>query len=118
MKLTLIVFKDQSDIYLSSIHKDVEKDFAVAFANGYDEECSEMPLFHVKWFYKKSVAWFEYKGDYYVFIAAQMTQAELGRIEHCIYTLTGRRGTGNHIDKLEFIGRPNTPMKKFIMKRV
>lgn len=118
MKLTLVLFKDQSDVYLSTIHKDVVSDFDIAYRDGYDEDCKELPSFTVTWFYRKSVGWFEYKGDYYVFVSCQLNQQELGRIEHCIYTLTGLRGTGNHIDKLEFLASPNVPMKKFLMKRV
>lgn len=116
-KLHVVVFKDHLDLYSSTICQRTVRDFDSIYGNGYDESCQELPLFSPKPFYKKLIWWFEYRGDYHVFISSQLTQQELGRVEHCIYTLTGLRGVGNHIDSLEFIGRPNTPMKKFLMKR-
>lgn len=118
MKLSVIVFSDEKQIYQSTVHKEVNGDFAATFLDGYDESCGNIPLFEVKWFFKRLVGYFEYKGDFYIFISSRLTQQELGRVEHCIYTLTKLRGQGNHIDKLEFIASPNTPMKKFLMKRV
>lgn len=118
MKLTVIVYDEQSDLYRSSIHNTILRDFHMLCQDEYDESCQNLPVFDYKWFYKKLVAWLEYKGDYYVFISRQMTQQELGRVEHCIFTLTGLRGIGNHINNLEFLAPPNTPMKKFLLKRV
>ena len=118
MKLTVIVFDQHSDIYMSSIHNTILRDFDTACFDDFDENLDQLPVFNYKWFYKKLIAWFEYKGHYYVFISRQMTQQDLGRVEHCIYTLTGLRGTGNHINNLEFLATPNTPMKKFLLKRV
>ncbi|QFP93897.1 hypothetical protein [Pectobacterium phage Wc4-1] len=117
MKLTMVLINEPSDIFLSKIHREVVRDFENIFSDDFEEGCKEIPRFSVTWFYKKLVGWFEYHGDYYVFISCTLQQQELGRIEHCIYSLTGRRGVGNHIDQLEFIGRPNVPMKKFLNKR-
>ena len=118
MKLTLTVFNEPSDVYASQVNKEVHRDFAEAFNNDHDETCADLPTFSPKWFHKKVISWFEYKGDYYVFVSRQIVQKDIGHLEHCIYTLTGRRGVGNHIDRLEFIATPNVPIKKFIMKRV
>lgn len=118
MKLTLTIFDDYSDIFLSQINSRVVRDFDIAFNNGYDESCADLPVFCPVAFYKKLILWFEYKGDYFVFVSRQLLQKDIGHVEHCIYTLTGRRGTGKHIDYLEFIGSPNVPLKKFLMKRV
>lgn len=117
MKLSLVVFSEPTDIFSASIVAEVYKDFDIAFRNDYDEKTDSLPRFTIKWFYQKKVGWFEYKGDYFVFCSSRLTQQELGRVEHCIYSLTGRRGVGNHIDKLEFLGSPNVPMKKFLLKR-
>lgn len=118
MKLNVIVFTEHCDLYSSEIYKKVLSDFARAFKDGYDESCTELPSFKPVPFYKKLIYWFEYQGTYHVFISSRLQQQELGRVEHCIYTLTGLRGVGNHINSLELLGSPNTPMKKFLLKRL
>lgn len=116
-KLCVVVFNEFTDIFGSNVNREVHRDFAEIFGNDHDEDCRDLPRFTPKAFYKKLIWWFEYKGCYYVFASSRLAQHELGRIEHCIYTLTGLRGVGNHIDVLEFLGSPNAPMKKFLMKR-
>lgn len=116
-KLCVVVFNDTTDIFASSVNMEVHRDFAEAFRDDHDEDCPEIPAFTPKPFYKKLIWWFTYKGWIYVFVSARLTQHELGRIEHCIFTLSGLRGVGNHINKLEFLATPNAPMKKFLMKR-
>ncbi len=116
-KLCIVVFNEYAEIFGSSANKEVIRDFERIYGNGYDEECQELPLFDVKPFYKRLVYWFEYKGVYYVFCSARLAQHELGRIEHCIFTLTGLRGVGSHINFIEFLATPNAPMKKFLLKR-
>ncbi len=116
-KLCVVVFNEYAEIFGSSANKDVMRDFERVCSDHYDEKCEEPPLFDPKPFYKRLIYWFEYKGVYYVFCSSRLAQHELGRIEHCIYTLTGQRGVGNHIGFMEFLATPNTPMKKFLMKR-
>lgn len=116
-KLCVVVFDDYSDLFGSNANMDVMRDFDAIYKDDHDEDCRDLPCFSPKSFYKKLVYWFEYRGWIYVFVSARMTQQELGRIEHCIYTVTGLRGVGNHIKRLEFLGTPNTPMKKFLLKR-
>lgn len=116
-KLCVVVFDEPTDIYTSSVNKEVHHDFAACFWNDHDESCREIPHFNPKAFYKKLIWWFEYKGWYYVFISVKLAQHELGRIEHCIFTLTGCRGVGDYVKKLEFLATPNTPIKKFLLKR-
>lgn len=116
-QLCVVIFDEPTDIFASSVNKEVHRDFADYFKDDHDEDCPELPMFCPKPFYKKLIWWFEYKGCSYVFCSSRLAQHELGRIEHCIYTLTGKRGVGNHINKLEFLATPNTPMKKFLLKR-
>lgn len=116
-RLCIVVFEDYAEIYGSSVNMDIARDFDNCYRDDHDESCRELPLFSPKSFYKKLIYWFEYKGWIYVFVSARLAQHELGRIEHCIYTLTGLRGVGNHINKMEFLATPNTPMKKFLLKR-
>lgn len=116
-KLCVVVFNDTADIFASSVNREVHRDFAEAFNNDFDETCADLSRFCPKPFYKKLIWWFSYGDWNYVFISARLAQHELGRIEHCIFTLTGLRGIGNHINKLEFLATPNAPMKKFLLKR-
>lgn len=118
MKLNIVVYDEQSEVFNSTIHRDVVSDFEMSFRDGYDEECKQLPYFTVKWFYKKLVGWFEYQGDYHIFVSKNISQHELGRVEHCIYAMTGLRGVGNYINKIEFLASPNVPLKKFLMKRI
>lgn len=121
-KLIVSIFDEHTDIYTSMLRSQVTQDFDRLYHNGFDESCTPLPAFLPKPFYKKLVYWFEYNGDYCVFVSRQLNSADLGRVEHCIYTLTGLRGVGNHIDILENLCTPNkpmsTPMKKFLLKRL
>lgn len=116
-KLCVVVFDEYADLFGSLANREVVRDFERIYSNDHDEACEDLPIFNPKPFYKKLVWWFEYKGCSYVFCSARLAQHELGRIEHCIFTVTGLRGIGNHINYLEFLATPNAPMKKFLLKR-
>ncbi|XAO54333.1 hypothetical protein [Yersinia phage vB_YenM_P778] len=116
-KIHIVVVNDMfKDIYnstISGIHRETYK------YNMATDECdSELPTFRIEQFHKELIKYVVYHGEYHLFVQGHMAESEIGRIDHCIYTLTGLRGSAIKLHSLEFIGVPSTPMKKFLLRRV
>lgn len=82
-----------------------------------DYEGDSLPSFEIVDFFKGMVQYAVYKDELTVFISGQLPAKELGRIEHCIYMQTGLRGDAIKVTYMEFLGSPNTPLKKYLLRR-
>lgn len=111
--LYVTVFDKVADLYRSQIWKRFRMEYHYHMSTE-DGECPSMEIVD---FHKGKVLYAEYGSEKHVFIQGQLASKELGRIEHCIFNLTGLRGDAIKVSGLEFLVSPNTPLKKFLLRR-
>ncbi|QHI00555.1 hypothetical protein [Salmonella phage vB_SenM_SB18] len=120
--LRLVVYKDTPNALQSEVYKYLERDkFGYLNCNDHNVRHyfgEEFPRLDVDDFYKGIIKTAVYRGDNIIFVNNAISAKDLGRLEHAIYHLTGKRGVGHHINVLEFLAPVSSQLNKFLMKRV
>lgn len=121
-KLCILVFEHRRQLWESQIYKVVEHEqeefmHLNQLYRDFEEGYPRFTFEPVKCAGEDMLFVGKHCDEVHVAINCKASGKTLGLIEHEIFTLTGLRGLGHHIQRIEFMGVPSSQLHKFLEKR-
>nr|DAJ98514.1 MAG TPA: hypothetical protein [Caudoviricetes sp.] len=113
IKLHVVVYKSFADIpeaLTSQIDNYLSKLFIMCELGDY-----ERPK---KLSFKDGTIIYKSRDKVVVFVKHDLPAKQVGMLEYYIYQATGMRGEHIKIDSLEVFEKPNTPLKKYLVRKL